>query len=631
MRMIRLTGVQGSTLLVTSLIQLGMLVLVARFLGPSELGRYSLLLFLAALITHLLHIATKPGTISRTFGGGDEEDDDEEDEEASASPKRSLGTGLLMSISLGAAGALLVVALREPIAEVLLGSSDQGDLVVWAGILGGVGVVFRLASITLWFEQRPSAYLIAEVSRPLLAVAVLTPLIASGLGVEGAMIGVTAGTAVAALTALVLLRGSFEPTIDFEEVAGILRKGAWRAPILLSLFTIQQADVFLLSRFVDHTDVGLYTLASRLGVAVVFLPQGFRIAMRPLRKTALLPAAKEQYGKEVFQGQLLGYFTLICISGVFAITLFADVLIRVAPPEYESAAPLIPLSAAALMMPLLYRTVNGTVTWENKKRGTFIVGVVSGALSFIALTLLLGPELGIYAPPVALLVSFAVPITVTFVRGQLGAQPIEFPYTEVGVAVAIAAALAAGYHSLTPIGTVADLALAVLGMAIYVGLLFALHIIPASHWPALAHMVRSSVTGRADRFNPRRGLRSLDPEQRAALHAVVMTRVPEERLVPAADGQGSGDAAGERVPGEDLVRTLRRAGARGGMPVRRRSRHDAEIARFLFSDQPIAVRQATMRRLLAAGEEPGDLRALEDLVAHLAKVPEDVWRVSRSA
>jgi O-antigen/teichoic acid export membrane protein len=632
MRMIRLSGVQGTSLVLTSLMQMAMLVLVAQFLGPSELGRYSLLLFLGALITHALYIPTKPGTISRTFGGGDEEDDDDDEDETSSNPKRSLGVGLVLAGVLGLIAAAVIILFRDWIAEVLLGTSKDGDLVLWAGILGATGAVFRLASITLWFEQRPSAYVAAEIARPLLGIAILTPLVAAGLGVEGAIVGVTAGTAAAAAFAVVMLRGSFEPALNLDEVAAITRKGATRAPIMLSLFTIQQGDVFLLSRFVDHADVGLYTLASRLGLAVSFAPQGFRLAMRPLRKTALMPAAKEQYGKQVFQGQLLGYFLLLCIGAILVMVLAAEPLIQLAPSEYADAAPLIPLSAAAMIMPPLYRTVNGTVTWPNKGRGSFIIGTVTAALAFIGLTVLLAPELGIYSPPVALLASFGAAAVITFVRGQLSQQRIAFPYVAVATALALAAAIAAAYHLLRPSAVVAELVLAAVAMAVYVGLLFALRVIPESHRPALSHMVRSSVRGHADRFNPRRGLRSLDAGEREALHEVVMTRVPEERFEVAPNGEdGAEGADGATLPAEELVRSLRRAGVRGGMPVRRRSKYDAEIAKFLFSDEPIAVRQATMRRLLDAGEQAGDLRALEDLVARLQKLPADVWNLSRNA
>ena len=54
------------------------------------------------------------------------------------------------------------------------------------------------------------------------------------------------------------------------------------------MWVVQNADSFILSRFLDHKSIGLYNLASRTGFMVAFLPQGFRMALRPIRKTAML-------------------------------------------------------------------------------------------------------------------------------------------------------------------------------------------------------------------------------------------------------------------------------------------------------------------------------------------------------
>ena len=65
----------------------------------------------------------------------------------------------------------------------------------------------------------------------------------------------------------------------------------------MSFWLVQNADIFILSRFIADTELGIYALASRLGFVVSFLPQGFRVAMRPLRKSAAFQAVRDQYGK----------------------------------------------------------------------------------------------------------------------------------------------------------------------------------------------------------------------------------------------------------------------------------------------------------------------------------------------
>ena len=74
----------------------------------------------------------------------------------------------------------------------------------------------------------------------------------------------------------------------FLAVAGSLIGLAW---LVLWLWGQSPAG-----RFLSHEDLGIYHLASRLGFVVSFGPQGFRMGMRPLRKSAVYDAYKKEYG-----------------------------------------------------------------------------------------------------------------------------------------------------------------------------------------------------------------------------------------------------------------------------------------------------------------------------------------------
>ena len=135
------------------------------------------------------------------------------------------------------------------------------------------------------------------------------------------MLGQAIGTTLAAVLCIVLLRGSYELGFGFGELWEILKRGSSRVPIASSIWVIQNADIFLLSRYVSHEQIGLYTLASRTGFMVAFLPQAFRMALRPIRKTAVFKAFRQEYGGPVAQGQLLAYFVLITLTAVLAMVL----------------------------------------------------------------------------------------------------------------------------------------------------------------------------------------------------------------------------------------------------------------------------------------------------------------------
>ena len=611
-RVVRYSGVQGASLVLSNLTALASVLVVAAYLGPEDMGRFALLLFLAGAVTQLLSLLCKPGTIRRTFGGGDDEDDDEdEDDVVSASPQRTLGTGLAFAALLGVLGAVLVVVLRRPIADGLLGDPDYASAVVWAGVLAGVWLVFKLADITLWLERRPGAFVIADTARPVLGLVAVLAFLASGSGVEGAVIGTAIGTAAAAAIAVVLLAGSFEPSLDLAEIKQIVLRGGYRAPIVISFWTIQNADVFILSRFLDPTELGIYALASRLGFVVSFLPQGFRVAMRPLRKSAAFMAVRDEYGKQTVQGQLLGYFTVLCIFAVLAMILGGAVLVELAPESYADAAALVPFTAAAFVMPSMYRTVNQNVNLSHK-RMLFILGCVGAAIAFIGVTVALAPEIGAYAAPIGMLIAFGIPSALMFARNQTGAKPIDFPYRAVLIAFTLAAALAAAFAVLE-LGPFVELAIAAALLALFVVALVPLGVIPEYHRGPLLHTVRSLGRGTPANFKPRRGLRAIEPAEREHLRVAVIAGLPAFRL------------AQEPEEGERLVRALRRVGARGGIPVELETSKDAAIARYLFENDPTAVRNAVMRTLLDAGVDSNDLRTLEDLVTHLGRAPDDAW------
>ncbi|MFI5121834.1 MAG: lipopolysaccharide biosynthesis protein [Vicinamibacteria bacterium] len=613
-RVMRNSSVQAVTLIIANAMQLVSILVVAAFLGPSEMARFGLLTFLAGLVTQIASLLVKPGTVRRTFGGGDDDDDDDDDDDVvSSSPPHTLGAGLAWAITLGIIAAVLIYIFKRPVADVLLGDAEDENLVALAGLLAGAMLVFKICDITLWLERRPGAYLIADTGRPLLGLAFLTVFLATGSGVEGAILGTLIGTAAAGIVGVILLVGSFEPNFDLGEIKQIILRGRYRAPIVMSFWLIQNADIFILSRFVDHTELGVYHLASRLGVVVAFLPQGFRMGMRPLRKSAMWDAFQEQYGKQTAGGQLLAYFSLICILAVLAMVLAGQVLVDAAPPAYADAASLIPFTALGFVMPALYRTVNQNVAVPNK-RPFFIGGVIAAALLFIGLTWALVGAIGVYAAPVGMIVGFGIPASLMFIRGQRGKKPLYFPYRQVGTALLLAVVIAGAFELLPEINHWVELVIALFLCFVWMVLLIPLRAIPEAHWKPLIHMVRSFRSGTPSDFRPRKGLRSIEPEIRDELRQAVVGRLPRERLRPDAGDEGL-----------RLVTALRRVGEEGGIPVGRATELDAEMAVHLFEDASTAVRNASMRRLLEQGAEANDLRSLDDLVNTLARVPVEAW------
>jgi O-antigen/teichoic acid export membrane protein len=629
-QLLRYSGIHSVGVVVSNVLAFAVTILVANFIDPDAFGQLGLLLFLSGLMTMMFTLASKQGTMKRTFGGDDDdEDDDEEDvEDLSKSPRRTLGTGLLLIAMVSGLGTLVTVAFAGPIADLLLGDPSQGELVIWAAVAGGAGALYRVVSIALWLERRPYPYIAVEASRPLLTLAAVVPLLIGGAGLEGAIAGTALGTALATAFAIVLLRGSWEFCFEPREALAIYRKGSIRVPLVLSMWLVGYADIFILSRFVSDADLGTYHLASRAGFLVAFLPGGYRKALRPLQKTTTFRAVEDEYGVGTARGIQLGYFVLMLIGVLLAVTVLAQVLVRVAPSSYSDAAPLIPLLSAGLVAPTVYRMLNKSVKYGNK-RVPFIIGAVVAAILFVVFGFVLSDEIGVVGPPLAMIAGFTPPALFIFYRSQHGRTPIVLPWRALLTALALAIAIAIGVYLLDVGGGVPQMLIGIGAVVLWVVLLPFIGAVPSYHRAPLIEMVRGLVGRSAGAtFDPALGLAALPRPQRRALRRAILGR---KSPAGAIDGLVQVESGAEA---RFMVEVLRRTAVEGGTPglpagfdSTGNGERDQAIGEFLFAPGPIAERDQRGKRLINDGvAEAYDLHTLEATVAALRATPRQVWK-----
>jgi hypothetical protein len=339
-----------------------------------------------------------------------------------------------------------------------------------------------------------------------------------------------------------------------------------------------------------------------------------------VRKTATYEAFIRQYGVAVANGQMLAYFWLITLTAVLAMVLGGEIVIQIGGEQFESAAPLIPLTAAAMSMPALYRSVSQYARYPNKRRN-FVVATVLVAISYIGFMLLLlsGTDLGIYSAPIAMLAAFLIPMTVMFMRSQLSSRAIEFPYFAMSLATVVAAAIGVGFHFVHPAGEWQKLPVIAALMVVWLASLFLLRIIPRYHWDPIRHITSSALRRRsALKFDPEAALGSLEGGDRGALRTAVVDRLPATSLAPS--GAGGGGGAG-RGPGGRRWRARpagRHRGSAAGSPapgggeVRRPRDRGAQRARWRHLAVPVlrrAGRRSAAEDEAAPGRRRGRARA----------------------
>lgn len=640
-QVLRYSGIHGLGMVISNALTFISTIVIANFSEPAEFGQLGLLMFFSGLLTLLFTLASKQGTLKRTFGGDDDDDDEDEDEEVSISPQRSFGTGIATITLVATLGTGLSILFADQISEVLLSGADQ-SLIIWAAVAGGTGAVYRVTSIAIWIERRPYPYIAVESAKPVFMLAVIIPLLIAGYGIEGAIAGQAIGTGLATLFSLVVLKGSWTPCFDPAEAVAIYRKGAIRIPLVLSMWVVSYADIFILSRFVSDAELGTYHLASRAAFLVAILPGGYRKALRPLQKTPMFRAVEDEYGVGTARGTQFGYFAFMTAGTLLATTVMATALVRVAPSSYADAAPLIPLLAGGLVAPTVYRMMNKSVKYADK-RIPFIIGAVVAMFLFVGLALLLIPIYGDKGAPLAMIGAFVPPTAFIFIRSQRGRSPLHVPWRSIILSSVLAVAVAFAHGQIDPGGLVLQVLAGVAAIVLWLVLCLLAGAVPRAHRAPLIAIVRG-LTRRGQTFEAAAGLEALTPRERKVLRRAVLKRMPPKRAAEPLTRRHAGSMGGRlgRADHADasaaIVILLRRAAVGGGAPglphgyeEEGRPKRDSRIGEFLFCKGSPAERDKLGKKLINDGvADPFDLHTLEAVIGSLRKARKPIWRGSRS-
>jgi O-antigen/teichoic acid export membrane protein len=602
---------------ITFFLALISIVVVTRFLTPAEFGELALLLTFAAFLTVIYNVGTLQGTFSYVFGSaGEEEVEDEADAAAAGTKRRALGTGLIGTSLLAVAGTAVIVAFAPWFADHILGRSGSADLIVIAAVSGASGAIWRMVSNILRMERKPRSYVQLHAVRPILVVGCVIPLVATGGGVEGAILGTAIGGVLAVLVGLVVTRRSFELAFSAFDARMIVRRGRILVPIVISIWIAQNVDVYTLSWFASNDQVGLYRLANRLGAFLDYFTAALWMAWSPLRRSATFEAAVAERSREMLGGRLLTYFVLAGTLLVLLMTVAADTLVRIAPPAYSAAAPLIPLMGAAFLsyglLVAVYRLC------DLPKKYVFYVGAaITSAVVFLASALLFVPWLGAYGAGLSVITGFLTGAAIMTYASQHGPHPLQIEWGRVAAGFAMGGGCIAMARALGPLAGSWRPVVELVALAIYPIALLRLGIISDEDRGAVARVIRQLLPKRSRSPEIEDRVRSLGPDAALALEMVAVQRSSAARVA---------DRLGIQVDETEvrLVELLRNVGA---TPP---TEQDQRIAEYLFSELPVAERDAVARELWTEGVDPADLHRLEHTLDELRRVSKRTWQEATS-
>jgi O-antigen/teichoic acid export membrane protein len=633
------------------------IVVVTRFLDPAEFGQLALLLVFAAFLTVFYNVGTLQGTFIWVFGSAGEEDVEDTGEASQAGTKRrALGTGLLITVMICVVGTGLVALFASELANLFIGDSSKGDLIVIAALSGAAGAIWRLISNILRMERKPKQFVVLSQVRPILVVGFTIALVQAGGGIEGAIAGTAIGGGLSVLIGLIVTRRSFTLAIDRQHATMILKRGGIYVPILISLWVAQNVDIYALAWFTNNDQVvGLYRLASRYGAFLDYFTAALFMAWTPLRQTSAFQASVSKSGKEHLGGSLLSMFVLAGALIILLMTAGADTLVRIAPPEYAAAAPLIPLLGTAFLAYGLFISVYRLSTFP-RKRLAYIGAAISAAVGFLATAPLWVPLFGAYGAALSVISGFAVAVSIMTYLSQRGPEPLEIEWARIAGGLLLGGACVAVARVFGPMAGPWQPLVETGAVVLYVVGLFVTGIFSKEDRQAIRRVAGQLMPKRSPAEIEER-VRALPPEDAAALRLIlrragsmesvalvattetiggetrlisVLDRIAGVSLEPAASNE-NGDSDTEAPAESGVSDDGGAAEAEAGSEAAPLPGRDRQIIIYLFARMPGAERDEMGRTLWASGVDPEYLHSIEHAVEGLRRLPKRVWAEARTS
>ena len=423
-RLLRDSVVYGISTAFARGVQLLLVPVYTRILGPAEFGVVDMVVVFGALVNLTVALEISQGVARYLADARDE-------------PSRRRYASTAVVFSLGAYGAFAVTAfaLAAPLADLLFGS-DQWASALRIGIAAlAINGLFTLLQDLLRWRLAPGAYLAASMAYTIGNVGVGVYLVAfAGAGVAGVLWGQVAGAIAGGIVAWFSMVDFIRPAFDAARLREML---GYSAPLVLSgvaVFANQFIDRIAVRELLGIESLGIYGVAARfasaLGLATVAL------------QAALTPLVFKRYRDPGTPSELARIFRYYCAlmgPALGAIALFSPEIVEVfSGAAYRDAQDVLPVLTAASLLSTLYIFAPGTFLL---KRTGVVAGInMTAAGVNLVLNLTLIPALGIRGAAWATCCAAAIVFS-GFMMSSQRLYPVPHRWVKIGNAGVLALVL----------------------------------------------------------------------------------------------------------------------------------------------------------------------------------------------
>lgn len=294
------------------------------------------------------------------------------------------------------------------------------------------GIQCRLAIYQA--SARVKSYAILSISLAvLIAFSCIYWVVIRRRGALGLMEGKLIGTVLLFLAALWTLRPLLKERMQWRFIRESLSFSLPLIPHLIMASALVVADRFILARYRDMSEVGIYSLAYTFGMVMYLVTQSLSQAWLPM----FFDLAAQGHKSRVVLGQVCSGLAIFLVAVACVGTLLSPLFVQVALDErYLAAARIVPLVIVGYLFHGLFSLFDLSIL--HAKRTTTVFGISLAAFfANLILNFALIPRWGMYGAAWATTVAYAIEAAGAYVLAQhLFALPYRVGANLAGIAVA---------------------------------------------------------------------------------------------------------------------------------------------------------------------------------------------------
>lgn len=448
---LRQSGIYSIVILATRAASFLALPVYTRYLSPAEYGALELIDLACSFIATVIGLRLGDALLYYYADAPSQRQRD-----------RVVSTVLLGSIALGAVAIFGGWMAASEISRIIFRSPALAGYFRIALPTFGLSLPLEVGLCYLRALDRSRMYVTISVIRLVIGLALsMTLLVAFGMGVAAILWANLVSTCATALFIVIYCLMSAGVYFHRSLFVNLLGYSAPLGVGGVSLFLIHYGDRYFLQRSASLADVGLYSLAYKIGMLVSYVQMPFNMYWN----ARMFDIVRQRNGSGVF-ARTCTYLTLVLTCFALVLALLGQPLIRIlAGPAFQDCAQYIPLLLAAYVIRAIGDQFRNVFFLSNRTGSDARVVGISSIVCVMSYAVLI-PRWKVWGAITSTLIAFSVTSVLAFVEARR-VQKFPFEVLRLLQILGLAGSMVVVFYEFSPASLASQVGLALALIVLY--------------------------------------------------------------------------------------------------------------------------------------------------------------------